>query len=297
MVALTGCLQQRAAPIDDWGGRFFGRDAHYDMRGNELPRYSNDNPADMPAEQDAKYIHDNRQTYGVSAEVGSVSASDLPPVSASDLPPIEATAAPAAAPPSSTTTTATDDAALVAQQAADKAAAEAHLTSDMKNGDAKNSPAPAQELAPTQMASIDPAATSGATASGMHEQAVDKAALPPRFVWPLKGNIVKDFQANNKEGITIAGREGEPIRASGDGVVVYVGDKLQGYGTMVILQHTKGYVTTYAHLSDAVVTKDDNVIAGQLIGFVGKSGNVTSPQLHFSMREGTKPMNPSGLLK
>jgi murein DD-endopeptidase MepM/ murein hydrolase activator NlpD len=263
MLALAGCLQQRAAPIDDRGGSFFGRDAMYDMRGNEMPRYSNQNPADMPADQDAKYIHDNQQTYGLSAEVGSVSASDLPPVEAS-------------APIS--------DATLAAQQAADKAAADARLVSESLPTARNATGVAVSAIAPPVVSNITAVETTPAVAA-------------PAFVWPLKGDIIKDFKATNQEGINIAGREGEPIRASSDGVVVYTGDKLQGYGTMVIIQHAKGYVTTYAHLSDAVVAKEDTVIGGQLIGFVGKSGNVTSPQLHFSLREGTKPLNPSGLLK
>lgn len=264
VITLTGCLQQRAAPIDDRSGRFFGRDGQYDMQGNELPRYSNDNPADMPQDQDAKYIHDHQQTYGVSAEVGSVSTSDLPPVTSSDLPALEATA---------------DNGVLAAQQAADKAAAEARLATETANETASAAVASAT-------ADIKASATPTLTPSSA-----------PHFVWPLKGEVIKDFQSNKQEGINIAGRSGEPIRAASDGVVVYAGDKLQGYGNMVILQHAQGYVTTYAHLSDAVVAKDDNVIGGQLIGFVGKSGNVSTPQLHFSLREGTKPLNPSGVLK
>jgi murein DD-endopeptidase MepM/ murein hydrolase activator NlpD len=296
MILLAGCLQRQAAPIDERGGRFFGKSAQYDMRGNELPRYSNDNPAPMPQNQDAKYVDDSNQTYGLSAA--------LDPVAASDLPPVETAKAAAAV-------TATD-AQLSAQQAADKVAAEARLAEAAATAKlqalkaaAPTVPAIAAQQTVTQQMRDQQLAASEAANNARRELSSITAALitqpaitpPPEFVWPLKGEMLKDFRTSGGESIAIAGRSGEPIRAAGDGTVVYVGDKLQGYGTMVILQHAKGYVTTYGHLSDAVVAKNDTVISGQLIGFVGKTGNVTAPQLQFSLHQAGKAVDPTGLLK
>jgi lipoprotein NlpD len=85
---------------------------------------------------------------------------------------------------------------------------------------------------------------------------------------------------------------GEPVRASGSGVVVHAGTKIPSFGNMIIIQHVGGYVTTYAHLSEVVVSVDDNVAGGQLIGFIGKTGNAEQPQLHFAIRHNTEPLDP-----
>lgn len=116
------------------------------------------------------------------------------------------------------------------------------------------------------------------------------------FVWPLRGSVEDDFAATGEEGVTLAGRVGEPVRAAASGTVVFTGNKLKDYGNMVIIQHENGYVTTYGHLSDSVVSEESDVLRGQLIGFVGKSGNTDEPKLHFSIRKGNKAVNPVALM-
>ena len=269
---LAGCLQQQAAPIDEQGGKVFGRSAEYDLKGNELPRYSSEHPAPMPADQEAKYVDDSHQTYGLSAAVDPVATSDLPPVEPAKG------AAPAPAAPA--------EKSQGMHTAAPASPAVSATDSLLPSGWSKDMTDAPEKASPTPAAPAITAAPVGTPATG----------APPAFVWPLKGEVLKNFQASGNEGLAIAGRSGEPIRASADGTVVYVGDKLQGYGTMVILSHAKGYVTTYGHLSDAVVSKGDSVISGQLIGFVGKTGNVPSPQLHFSLHQGGKALDPAPLL-
>ena len=84
--------------------------------------------------------------------------------------------------------------------------------------------------------------------------------------------------------------------ASADGEVVYVGDELKGYGNMVMLKHKGGKISTYAHLSRVHVEKYDRIKQGDILGYVGSTGNVKEPQLYFSLREGKTPMDPNTVL-
>jgi murein DD-endopeptidase MepM/ murein hydrolase activator NlpD len=117
------------------------------------------------------------------------------------------------------------------------------------------------------------------------------------FIWPVNGSkILSGYgpkgggKANN--GINIAAAEGEPVWAANDGEIVYVGNELQGYGNMVLIKHPGGKTTTYAHLSQTTVDKYDRVHQGDIIGYVGATGNVKKPQLHFAVRDGDNFVDP-----
>jgi len=128
-------------------------------------------------------------------------------------------------------------------------------------------------------------------------------AVPPMptaqgFVWPVRGEILQSYSAENK-GINIAARKGTPIRSVGDGVVQFAGNKIKGYGNLIIVAHPNGYYSAYAHADDMVVAKGAKVVQGQLIGFVGDTGVVDRPQLYFSLRNGSdekSSVNPIPLL-
>lgn len=330
---LGGCLQDNKAPVSFKEGVFYGRDGYYDRGGNELPRYNNANRAELPPEQEAKYINDNQHSYGVSAEVDPIATTELPPPEQT-TPPIE-TPPPASSAPASTM----QDSPLVPsfeekknevgqtrlewQRKADNAPSEYEKKASQAQAEAdhaqraaekelqampvEESYVPADIIAPTpppapeqEIAQAEKEAAAALTA----EQAVTPTPAAPAapakeepFVWPLKGKILKDFVSDPSKGIVIAGRTGEPVRASASGVVVHVGDKIPSLGNMIIIQHVGGYVTTYAHLSETVVSVDDNVVGGQLIGFVGKTGNAAQPQLHFAIRHNTEPLDPMKKLK
>jgi murein DD-endopeptidase MepM/ murein hydrolase activator NlpD len=98
------------------------------------------------------------------------------------------------------------------------------------------------------------------------------------------------------DGVNIASVEGEPVWAAADGEVVYVGNELKGYGNMVLIKHSGSKTTSYAHLNRATVDKYDRVKQGDIIGYVGSTGNVKSSQLHFAIRDGTKPVDPKKYL-
>lgn len=121
------------------------------------------------------------------------------------------------------------------------------------------------------------------------------------FMWPVNGKkIVSNFGPKGagkaNDGINIASADGEPVWAAADGEVVHVGDELKGYGNMVMIQHSGGKTTTYAHLARAAVDKYDRVKQGDIIGYVGSTGNVKSPQLHFALHDGKSPVDPQKYL-
>ena len=119
-----------------------------------------------------------------------------------------------------------------------------------------------------------------------------KAAGATKYIWPVGSKEV----ASSKDGINIAAKEGEPVWAAADGEVVYADDKMKGYGNMVLVKHAGGKTTTYAHMARTSVDKYDRVKQGDIIGYVGKTGNVKKPQLYFSMKDGSKTVDPQKYL-
>ena len=127
-------------------------------------------------------------------------------------------------------------------------------------------------------------------------------APPPRkgFIWPVSGRVVLGYGPKSgglyNDGINIAAAHGTPIHAADTGVVTYVGNELRGFGNLALIKHGDGYVTAYAHMSDAVVKQGQTVSRGQVIGSVGSTGAVDKPQLHFEIRKGLKAHNPTKYL-
>ncbi len=116
-----------------------------------------------------------------------------------------------------------------------------------------------------------------------------------RFEWPVHGKILSRYGNNaNKfnDGINIAAASGTPVTAASEGKVAYIGNNIEGYGNLVILKHDNDIMTAYAHLDDIAVERGAQVKKGESIGTVGKSGNITQPQLHFSVRKGKKTVDP-----
>lgn len=131
--------------------------------------------------------------------------------------------------------------------------------------------------------------------------AAPAAGKPANFVWPVNSrSVVSGFGPKTggkiNDGINIAMNEGEPVWAASDGEVAYVGNELKGYGNMVLIKHSGNKATTYAHLSRSTVDKYQRVKQGDIIGYVGSSGNVSKPQLHFAIREGKEAVDPQKYL-
>lgn len=126
-------------------------------------------------------------------------------------------------------------------------------------------------------------------------------AQPPgraggRFLWPVEGRIISGFGPKGKgqhnDGINIAVPVGTPVRAAENGVVVHAGNRLAGFGELLLLKHADGWITLYAHNSELLVKRGQKVTKGQVIAKSGQSGDVDSPQLHFEIRRGRTPVDP-----
>ena len=120
------------------------------------------------------------------------------------------------------------------------------------------------------------------------------------FMMPVAGRLVSGFgpkeDGYHNDGVNIAARKGEPIKAAKGGIVTYAGNELKGYGNLILIKHDNGYVTAYAHTDKMMVRRGDVVEQGQVIARVGDTGAVDSPQLHFEIRRGRDAVNPSGYL-
>jgi murein DD-endopeptidase MepM/ murein hydrolase activator NlpD len=128
--------------------------------------------------------------------------------------------------------------------------------------------------------------------------------LPPRagrtFSWPVRGRVLAGFGPTpdglHNDGINIAARAGAPVIAAENGVVVYSGSELKGFGNLLLIRHADGWMTAYAHLDKSLVKKGQKVTKGQAIGTVGSTGGVSQPQLHFEIRRGTQAVDPAKFL-
>ncbi|EDP66296.1 Membrane protein [alpha proteobacterium BAL199] len=134
------------------------------------------------------------------------------------------------------------------------------------------------------------------------ETAARTAILTPaprsarRFQWPVKGRVIAAFGPRegglHNDGINIAANKGEQIRAAENGVVVYAGNELRGFGNLLLIKHADGWTTAYAHADALLVRRGDRVARGQPIATVGETGNVDRPQLHFEIRKGQRAVDP-----
>lgn len=120
------------------------------------------------------------------------------------------------------------------------------------------------------------------------------------FIKPVSGKIISGYGPKpdglHNDGVNIKAAKGDAIRAAEQGIVVYSGSQIEGYGNMVLIRHANGYLTAYAHMQKSLVKKGDRVKRGQTIGTVGATGNVKTPQLHFEIRKGKEAINPQTLM-
>jgi len=127
-----------------------------------------------------------------------------------------------------------------------------------------------------------------------------QASLPTTVAgwnWPARGTLLARFQSNGSlnKGIDIAGQLGEPVKAAADGVVVYAGRGLIGYGEMIIIKHDETYLSAYAHNSRLLVKEGDQVKVGQAVAEMGSSGT-DRVKLHFEIRRKGQPVDPLAYL-
>lgn len=121
------------------------------------------------------------------------------------------------------------------------------------------------------------------------------------FLWPVRGSIVSRFGPKKgglyNDGINIKAKEGSTVGSAEDGIVAYAGSELKGYGNLVIIKHSQGWITAYAHLKEFSVSRGQKILKSQKIGIVGNSGSVSFPQLYFGLRKGREAVDPLNYLK
>lgn len=128
-----------------------------------------------------------------------------------------------------------------------------------------------------------------------------KVRIPRRgMMWPVNGKLIKTY--GNKErgvthsGINIAVAPNTPIRAADGGKVIYSDSGLEQYGNLILIRHSNGYVTAYAHNTFNNVKRNQWVKKGDVIALAGNSGLVEKPQLHFEVRKNAQAINPLKVL-
>ncbi len=133
-------------------------------------------------------------------------------------------------------------------------------------------------------------------AAGSMAPAAPQVAATAGFRWPVRGRIISGFgkkaDGERNDGINLAVPEGTSVKAAEDGTVIYAGNELKSYGNLVLIRHSNGWVSAYAHNSKLEVKRGDPVKRGQVIALSGMSGGVTTPQVHFELRKDASPVDP-----
>jgi murein DD-endopeptidase MepM/ murein hydrolase activator NlpD len=97
----------------------------------------------------------------------------------------------------------------------------------------------------------------------------------------------------HNDGINVAVPQGTPVKAAENGVVAYSGSELKGYGNLVLVRHANNWVSAYAHNNELLVKRGEKVRRGQVIAKAGATGSVSQPQVHFELRKGSRPIDPT----
>lgn len=115
--------------------------------------------------------------------------------------------------------------------------------------------------------------------------------------WPAKGTLLDRFAAGDatRQGIDIGGNAGDPVLAAGNGVVVYSGSGLVGYGELVIIKHSDEWLSAYGHNRKRLVQEGQRVKSGQPIAEMGSTG-APRDELHFEIRRNGRPVDPQQYL-
>jgi murein DD-endopeptidase MepM/ murein hydrolase activator NlpD len=161
-----------------------------------------------------------------------------------------------------------------------------------------SAPPPAGE--PVRPEAKPAAAPPAPTAAGAPAPPAAIAAPPVQsggtFQWPIRGHVLAGYglghDGTHNDGINIAAPRGAAVEAADVGVVAYAGNELRGYGNLILIKHSNGWISAYAHCDLILVKRGDKVSRGQVIARVGATGNVTEPQLHFELRRGNRAVDP-----
>ena len=228
-------------------------------------------------------------------------------VPASALANLPAQAAPAAAPVAPPAPAAPSVAAAASEPVAKVPAA---VVAKDKESTASNSALPSQPVllngekkvatADTTATDASPAATEKGSGTKV-AAAGDAGTAASKLRWPVKGKVIGNFgprpDGTHNDGVNVSVPLGTEVHAAESGVVAYAGSELKGYGNLILVRHDNGWITAYAHNEEMLAKRGDKVKRGQVIAKAGKSGQVDQPQVHFELRQGSKPVDPSPFME
>jgi len=159
-------------------------------------------------------------------------------------------------------------------------------------------PSPAKSSGAQPVAGASATAASAARSTQAATSNGAALNLPsPAWRWPTQGQIIGRYVAGDQtqQGINIAGSAGQNIGAAADGVVVYSGAGLVGYGELIIIKHSDEWLSAYAHNRRRLVGEGARVKAGESIAEMGRTG-AARDMLHFEIRRNGKPVDPLSFL-
>ncbi|MGB0720639.1 MAG: M23 family metallopeptidase, partial [Bdellovibrionales bacterium] len=177
---------------------------------------------------------------------------------------------------------------------------------------------PAEPVKVTEAVKVEPVAKEAIIPARKPEGAAKASERPPektiikrvaetpkragsKFLRPVNGRVLSSYGPKSdglhNDGINIAAPRGTAVQAAENGVVVYAGNGLKASGNLILLRHDDRWMSAYAHLDQIKVKNGQNVRRGSVIGSVGSSGAVHTPQLHFELRRGTQALNPQPYLE
>ncbi|WP_176456426.1 M23 family metallopeptidase [Bordetella genomosp. 4] len=154
----------------------------------------------------------------------------------------------------------------------------------------------ASGTAPTESANE----TTGSRTSGTRVPAASSSSSAAvvrglKLVWPAEGTLTQRYNGSSSKGLTIVNKAGTPVKAAAAGSVVYAGNRLRGYGNLVIVQHSGDFLSIYAHNSKLLVKEGQKVSQGQQIADMGNTDR-KGPGLYFELRHRGQPVDPSAAL-
>lgn len=146
---------------------------------------------------------------------------------------------------------------------------------------------------PSRSASPSAGASSGSSSTYSPKAPPSSARIA--LIWPANGPVIGTFGTNGNKGIDIAGADGTPVVAAANGTVVYAGDRLRGYGMLLIVKHNADFLTAYAHNRALLVREGDAVKQGQKIAEMGNT-DADRMELHFELRYQGTSIDPTRYL-
>jgi murein DD-endopeptidase MepM/ murein hydrolase activator NlpD len=139
-------------------------------------------------------------------------------------------------------------------------------------------------------------APSGGDRNGVPPEAPATRFAPEhRLSWPTAGSLSSGFGMRGGRfhgGVDISGERGMPIAAAADGVVIFSGRSLDGYGNAVMLDHERGLITLYAHNERNLVRVGERVRRGQIVASMGNTGRASGIHVHFEVHQDGRPVDP-----